>query len=139
MAMQVGAPIEDRAAPSARSSGALAAFGVAGGVATLLASSCCIVPAVLGGVGISAGFLVFLQSLAPWRTPFLILSTVGVAGGWLLWWRSRRVACTSSATCATPRGSHVTAALLVAATKLIAIAAVWSYFEPTLLAALQGE
>ncbi len=118
--------------------GALAALGVAGGFGTLLASSCCVVPLALGGLGISAGLVTFLEMLAPWRMPLLAVSAFVVAGGWLMWWRSRRTACDAAAACPASRSSRATIVLLTAATKLVVIAAVWSYFEPAVLELLQG-
>ncbi len=130
--------LESAAPASQATGGTLAALGVAGGVGTLLASSCCVLPLALGGLGVSAGLVTFLETLAPWRMPLLALSALVVAGGWLMWWRSNRTVCEAAAACPSPRGSRATIVLLAAATKLVAIAAVWSYFEPTILELLQG-
>jgi mercuric ion transport protein len=116
----------------------LAVLGVAGGAGTLLASSCCILPLALGGFGASGALVVLLESLTPWRMPLFALSAVAIAGGWAMWWRYRRDACTTATGCAVPRNSVAAVTMLAVATKFLAVAALWILFEPAILSMLQG-
>ena len=64
----------------------LAAGGVIGALA---ASSCCIVPLVLFGLGVSGAWIANLTQLAPYQ-PYFIAGTVAcLAGGYALRYRSR--------------------------------------------------
>lgn len=78
-----GAPADAPAdASSDRGAGRLLAFAV---LASLLASTCCVLPLVLVLVGITGAWMVHLTALKP-LTPYAIALTVGALGwaGWLL-------------------------------------------------------
>lgn len=83
-----------------RKLGRLLAFGV---LATLLASTCCVLPLVLVLVGITGAWMAHLQALAP-VTPYSIALAVGALGwaGWLVF-RPRRFCTLADGSCATTR------------------------------------
>lgn len=83
-----------------RKLGRLLAFGV---LATLLASTCCVLPLVLVLVGITGAWMVHLQALAP-VTPFAIALAVGALAwaGWLVF-RPQRFCTRADGSCATTR------------------------------------
>nr|WP_314546550.1 mercuric transporter MerT family protein [uncultured Massilia sp.] len=101
-----------------RKLGRLLAFGV---LATLLASTCCVLPLVLVLVGITGAWMVHLQALAP-VTPYAIALAVGALAwaGWLVF-RPQRFCTRADGSCATTRpimrrvfiGCAVFAALLL--------------------------
>lgn len=92
-------------APAERKAGRLLAFAVA---ASLLASTCCVLPLVLVLVGVTGAWMVHLQALRP-ITPYAIAITAAALAwaGWLLF-RPARVAaagaaCDVDGVCATTR------------------------------------
>ena len=94
----------------------LAAGGVIG---ALLASSCCIVPLVLFGLGVSGAWIANLTELAPYQ-PYFIAATVGcLAGGYGLLYRSRRRACADGEVCARPLSNRIVTGGLILATILV--------------------
>jgi mercuric ion transport protein len=68
--------------PSERKAGGLIAFAV---LASILASTCCVLPLALVLVGITGAWMVHLTALKP-LTPWAIALTAGALGwaGWLL-------------------------------------------------------
>jgi mercuric ion transport protein len=74
--------MRNTASPSGRKAGGLLAFAV---LASLLASTCCVLPLVLVLVGITGAWMVHLTALKP-LAPFAIAITLGALGwaGWLL-------------------------------------------------------
>ena len=94
----------------------LAAGGVIGALA---ASSCCIVPLMLFGLGVSGAWIAYLTRLAPYQ-PYFIAATVGcLAGGYGLLYRSRRRACADGQVCARPLSNRVVTGGLILATILV--------------------
>ncbi len=77
------------------------AFAVGGLAVAFGAASCCAIPLLLGGIGLSGlGSALFMPVLAPFQ-PYLLATALGclVAGGGLLWRRqscARRGARTAS-------------------------------------------
>jgi len=94
----------------------LAAGGVIGALA---ASSCCIVPLVLFGLGVSGAWIANLTQLAPYQ-PYFIAATVGcLAGGYGLLYRSRRRSCADGEVCARPLSNRIVTGGLILATILV--------------------
>jgi mercuric ion transport protein len=85
--------------PDRKASGLLA-FAV---LASLLASTCCVLPLVLVLVGITGAWMVHLVALKP-LTPYAIALTVGALGwaGWLLF-RPAAACAIDDPACATTR------------------------------------
>lgn len=134
--MHSAAPVE---AASRTTEGAPKWFGVVGlvaGLGAIVASSCCVIPLGLAALGAGAGILGGLAAMSDLRLPFLIASSVAVAGGWAVWWR-RPTVCGPGSTCAPLERSRATLALLVCATGIVAAAASWGYVDPVLLKLLR--
>ena len=88
----------------------------AGGVlGALAASSCCILPLALFGLGVSGAWIGHLTRLAPYQPDF-IAGTAGCLGfGYWLRYRSRRTACAEGEACARPLPNRsVTIGLILA-------------------------
>ena len=94
----------------------LAAGGVIG---ALLASSCCIVPLVLFGLGVSGAWIANLTRLAPYQPYFIAATVACLAGGYGLLYRSHRRACTDGQVCARPLSNRVVTSGLILATILV--------------------
>src|SRR5215472_3018235 len=108
----------------------LAAGGVIGALA---ASSCCIVPLVLFGLGVSGAWIASLTQLAPYQ-PFFIAATAACLGaGYWLVHRARKVACADGEVCARPLPKRFVKAGLVFASILAGGALAFDFLAPLLL------
>ena len=126
--------VSDEGTSQVGSGGPIAVLGAATGLGALAASSCCVLPLALGGLGAGAGVFTALEALAPLRFPLMASSALAVAvGWWLLYARRQQVPCGPEATCATSRRPLTVAVTLSAATVLVITAAAWGSFEPALL------
>lgn len=138
MALDQAQPAEPRAhRPSSVGVGSVAAIGAITGLGALAASSCCLLPIILGGLGAGAGVFTVLGVLAPLRTPLIAASVLAVAVGWFFYARRRQAACGPDGSCTAPRRSPAALVLLSLATLLIAVAATWGCFEPALIKLLR--
>lgn len=124
--------------PTSDPSGILATLGIATGIGTIVASSCCVIPLTLGAMGAGAGIFSGLEAIAGWRTPLAIMSGLAIIGGWFAWWRKRSPACPPNPGCATPRRSRATTAMLVIASLVVVLAVGWEYLELPLLKLMRG-
>jgi mercuric ion transport protein len=108
----------------------IAAGGVLGALA---ASSCCIVPLVLFGLGISGAWIGNLTRLAPYQ-PCIIAATLGFpgAGYWLVHRDSQRE-CAEGEACARPLPRRLVKTALVVATVLVLTALGFDFLAPLLL------
>jgi mercuric ion transport protein len=110
---------DSRASGSVSGQGLIAAAGLLGAVA---ASSCCILPLVLFGAGVSGAWIGNLTRLAPYQ-PCFIAATIGFLGcGYWLAYRSSKSACAEGETCARPLPNRLIKVGLVLATALVVIA-----------------
>jgi mercuric ion transport protein len=109
--------------------GLMAAGGLLGALA---ASSCCMLPLVLFGLGVSGAWIGKLPWLAPYQ-PCFIAATIPFLGvGYWLVYRSSKLACAEGEACGRPLPNRLVWAGLVVATLLV-IAAVAFDFVASLL------
>lgn len=118
--------------------GVLTILGAVSGLGAIAASSCCVIPLTLASLGAGAGVFGTLAVLAPWRVPLLAAGSVGIAAGWLSWWRKRRAACDRLSACAARSRSLASLALLLLASLIVLTAIGWNYLEPSLLKLVQS-
>jgi mercuric ion transport protein len=106
----------------------------AGGVlAALLASSCCIVPLALFGLGVSGAWIGNLTQLAPYQ-PYFIAATMACLGfGYRLRYRSRKMACSEGEACVRPLPNRVVTIGLTLATVLVIAALALDFLAPFFL------
>ena len=83
---------------------------IAGGLAALLASACCLGPLVLVLVGISGAWISNLAGLAPYQPIFVAASVAALFYAWRQIWRP--VACAPDQVCAVPRVNLATSSSL---------------------------
>jgi len=108
----------------------LAAGGLLGALA---ASSCCILPLALFGLGVSGAWIGNFTRLAPYQPIFIAFTLVCLgAGAWLVRRASKR-ACAEDAACARPLPSRVVKAALVLASLLVLAALSLDLVAPLLL------
>ena len=106
----------------------------AGGlVSALAASSCCILPLALFGLGVSGAWIGNFTRLAPYQ-PWFIGATVAFLGyGYWLVYRSSRLACADGEACASPLPNRIVKAGLILATILVVAALGLDFIAPLFL------
>ncbi len=108
----------------------IAAGGLLGALA---ASSCCILPLVLFGLGVSGAWIGNFTRLAPYQ-PCFIAATLALLGyGYWLVYRSSTRACTDGEACARPLPNRIVKTSLILATTLVAAALALDFFAPLFL------
>lgn len=107
-----------------------AAGGILGAIA---ASSCCIVPLILFGLGVSGAWISNLTRLAPYQ-PCFIAATLGCLGaGYWLVYRDSQYRCAEGEVCARLLPNRLIKTALVAATMLVFAALCFDFIAPLLL------
>jgi mercuric ion transport protein len=108
----------------------MAAGGLLGALA---ASSCCILPLVLFGLGVSGAWIGNFTRLAPYQ-PWFIGATAAFLGyGYWLVYRSSQLACADGAACARPLPNRIVKAGLILATILVLAALGLDFIAPFFL------
>ena len=108
----------------------LATGGVLGALA---ASSCCMAPLVLFGLGVSGAWIANLTQLAPYQPYFIAATVACLAGGYGLKYRSRRRACMDGQICARPLSNRIVTSGLILATILVVGALALDVLAPLFL------
>jgi mercuric ion transport protein len=121
---------DDHITDSRRRQGLIAAGGLLGALA---ASSCCILPLTLFGLGVSGAWIGNFTRLAPYQ-PWFIAATAAFLGyGYWLVYRSSRVACADGAACARPLPNWIVKTGLILATILVLAALGLDFLAPLFL------
>jgi len=121
---------ENRGAETQRVQRLIAAGGLLGALA---ASSCCILPLVLFGLGVSGAWIGNFTRLAPYQPCFIAATVVLLGCGYWLVYRSSTRACAAAEACAHPLPNRLVKAGLIAATILVVAALGFDYLVPILL------
>src|SRR6266849_1408941 len=120
----------DHIADNRRRQNLMAAGGLLGALA---ASSCCILPLVLFGLGVSGAWIGNFTRLAPYQ-PCFIAATIAFLGcGYWLVYRSSRLACADGEACVRPLPNRLVKAGLVVATILVVAALGFDFLAPLFL------
>jgi mercuric ion transport protein len=122
---------ENRLADAQRWQGVVVAGGLLGALA---ASSCCILPLALFGLGVSGAWIANFTQLAPYQPCFIAASIVFLGYGYWLVYRSSKLACASSEACARPLPNRLVKTGLIVATALVVAALSFDFVVPLLLA-----
>jgi mercuric ion transport protein len=116
-------------ADNRRRQGLIAAGGLLGALA---ASSCCILPLAMFGLGVNGAWIGNFTRLAPYQ-PYFIAATIGFLGyGYWLVYRSGTRACAEGETCARPLPNRVIKVSLILATILVVAALGIDFVAPLL-------
>ena len=108
----------------------IAAGGLLGALA---ASSCCVVPLILFGLGVSGAWIGNLTRLAPYQ-PCFIVATLGFLGvGYRLVFRDLKAVCVEGDACARRLPNRLVKTVLVVATVLVLAALGFDFIAPLLL------
>jgi mercuric ion transport protein len=120
----------DHIADNRRRQSLMAAGGLLGALA---ASSCCILPLVLFGLGVSGAWIGNFTRLAAYQ-PYFIAATLAFLGyGYWLVYRSSTRACVDGEACARPLPNRIVKASLILATILVASALGLDFIAPFFL------
>jgi mercuric ion transport protein len=103
---------------------------VGGVLAALAASSCCIVPLALFGLGVSGAWIGNLTQLAPYQPYFIAATAACLGGGYWLRYRSRKMACAEGEVCTRPLPNRLVRFGLILATVLVIGALVFDFLAP---------
>ncbi|AVX06165.1 mercuric transport protein (plasmid) [Maritalea myrionectae] len=106
---------------------------LAGLLAAIGASSCCIVPLLLFSLGVSGAWIGNLTALEPYK-PVFILIALGLLGyGYWQVFRPKP-ACDADEVCARPLPNYLVLTGLVLATILVLVSFFWPWIVPLILA-----
>lgn len=123
--------IKDNAGPTTQRGQNLMAAG--GLVSALAASSCCVLPLILFGLGVSGAWIGNLTQLAPYQ-PYFIAVTLGfLCSGYWLVYRSSNAECVDGAICVRQLPSRFVKIGLIVATMLVIAAIGFNLLAPLLL------
>ena len=108
----------------------VAAGGLLGALA---ASSCCILPLTLFGLGVSGAWIGNFTQLASYQ-PWFIATTIAFLGyGYWLVYRTSQLACAEGEACARPLPNRIVKAGLILATILVVAALGLDFIAPLFL------
>jgi mercuric ion transport protein len=108
----------------------MAAGGLLGALA---ASSCCILPLVLFGLGVSGAWIGNFTQLAPYQ-PYFIAATIACLGyGYWLIYRASKVVCADGEACARPMPNRLVRLGLILSTVLVVAAIGFDLLAPLFL------
>lgn len=100
-----------------------------GGIAALLASTCCLGPLVLITLGVSGAWIGNLTALEPYRPIFISVALVALFFAWRRIWRPA-IICASGNICAIQQVNRIYKLLFGAVSGLVLIALVFPYIAP---------
>ncbi len=112
------------------SPGLVALGGVLGAVA---ASSCCLLPLALFGLGIGGAWIGNLAALAPYQPIFIVATLACLGVGYWMVCRRPRTVCDGEVSCGQPSSRRLVLIALWGSTVLVAVAAAFPYVGPQLL------
>jgi mercuric ion transport protein len=104
---------------------------LAGALAALLASTCCLGPLVLQGPGVSGAWIANLTALEPWRPLFIAVALAALLLVARRIWR-RAPACAPGEVCAVPSVRQGYRLMFVAVALLVGVALAFPWFAPLL-------
>jgi mercuric ion transport protein len=108
----------------------MAAGGLLGALA---ASSCCILPLALFGLGVSGAWIGNFTRLAPYQPYFLTATLAFLGYGYWLVYRSSTRACADGEACARPLPNRLVKTGLILATILVVAALALDFIAPLFL------
>jgi mercuric ion transport protein len=99
----------------------------------LAASSCCILPLALFGLGVSGAWIGNLTKLAPYQPYFLAFAIANIGfGAWRVY-KARQVVCEPGSACARPVNTSIVTSGLVLSALLVSAALSFNYVAPYFL------
>jgi mercuric ion transport protein len=121
---------DDHITDNRRRQGLMAAGGLLGALA---ASSCCILPLALFGLGVSGAWIGNFTRLAPYQAWFIAATMAFLGYGYWLVYRSSQQACADGAACGRPLPNRIVKTGLILATILVIAALGLNFLAPFFL------
>ncbi len=109
----------------------LAATG--GIISAFAASSCCILPVALFGLGIGGAWIGNFTELAKYQPYFIAATLAFIGAGYWLVYRSGKLSCADGEACARPLPNKLVRFALIAATAIVIVAWGFDYIAPYVL------
>lgn len=100
-----------------------------GGLAAILASTCCLGPLILIAIGFSGAWIGNLSKLEPYRPIFLGIALIAMFFGWRAIYRPAEQ-CSAGDVCALPQNKVLYKVLFWIVAVLVLIALSFPYFAP---------
>src|SRR6266851_5240422 len=120
----------DHIADNRRRQSLMAAGGLLGALA---ASSCCILPLALFGLGVSGAWIGNFTRLAPYQPCFIAATLAFLGYGYWLVYRSSKRACADGEACARALPNRLVKTGLILATILVVAALAFDFLSPLFL------
>ena len=102
-------------------------------MAAIAASSCCLVPLLLFGLGVSGAWIGNLTRLAPYQPIFVAMTLACLGYGYWLVYRSAKLACADGDACARPLTNRLVKTGLILASLLAVAALGFNFLAPLFL------
>ena len=102
----------------------------AGGVSAVLASTCCLGPLVLVGLGISGAWIGNLRALEPWRPLFIVAALIALFFAYRGIFARPAADCAPGAICSIPRVRALYKVIFGIVAALVVIAISFPYILP---------
>ena len=100
---------------------------------SLAASSCCLLPLALFGLGATGAWIGTLSALTPYQPIFVVITVGFLVGGFWMVYRKPRANSTEGSYCARPVSPRIVKGALWSATVLVVAAAAFPYVAPLML------
>lgn len=110
-----------------------ALFAAGSVLGALAASSCCLLPLALFGLGATGAWIGTLSSLTPYQPIFVVITAGFLVGGFWMVYRKPKTDCAEGSFCARPVSTRIVKSALWSATVLVVAAAAFPYVAPLLL------
>lgn len=120
--------------PSPASGQGIPKLALVGGLfGAIAASTCCILPLALFGIGVSGAWIGNLTRLAPYQPYFIAFAVTNIGyGAWRVY-KARQTACEPGSACARPVSNRFVTFGLVMSAVLVAAAVSFNFVAPLLL------
>jgi mercuric ion transport protein len=102
-------------------------------LSAIAASSCCVLPLVLFGLGASGAWIGSLTALAPYQPYFIASALAFLGSGFYFAYRKSPATCEADDACALRRQSRGVKAMLWLAAAVVSAAIAFPYLAPSLL------
>ena len=104
-------------------------FLVAGGLAAVFASACCLGPLVLVSIGVSGAWMANFQVLEPYRPAFLTVALISLFFAWRRIYRPE-TECKPGEVCALPQARSIYKIIFWVVAALVLVALAFPYLAP---------
>jgi len=102
-------------------------------LASIGATSCCVIPFALFGLGITGAWMGELTALAPFQPVFVAIALACLAGGGIAIHRARKAEACAGGYCARPAARRITKIGLLVSSVIVFVAVTWPILLPLMV------